>query len=46
MYEVVTPAKAVGQEENPHQHWMPGSAFPLVTSAGMTVVSYFIGSEQ
>jgi hypothetical protein len=48
MYEVVpqedflrgvTPAKAGVQKVSPRQHWIP--AF-----AGMTKVSYFIGSKQ
>ena len=46
MYEVVTPAKAGVQAANSRWHWIPGSAFPLVTFAGMTAVSYFIGPEQ
>ncbi len=45
-YEIVAPANAGVQDVKPRQHWIPGSAFPPVTFAGMTVVSYFVGPNQ
>ena len=46
MNEVVTLVKAGVQEVNPHQHWIPGSAFPSVTFAGVTEILHFTEPKQ
>jgi hypothetical protein len=45
-YEIVAPANAGVQDVKPRQRWIPGSAFPTVTFAGMPMVSYFLGPNQ